>query len=237
MRYIKPILTTVRTYPIETGLIFLALGISVVSFIPKAHVSEPRVQGATTIEPTPNQTNGWDDGKKPTLLVEVSGAVLHPDVYSVIPGTHMKEVIDMAGGLTNMADRLYVGRNYNLARLVGDQEKIYIPYTWDIKNGTFYEQKRVLEYLQPLYQSSPNGEHGIGQAPETTSGGGGSQTSSLQISINKARAQELDTLPGVGPATAQKIVDSRPYLTIEELVSRKVMNQSTFEKLKELIKL
>ena len=220
MRYIEPILTLIRKNPIETGLISLALLISIISFIP---------QEAPTIQPTPKDTIEEDKTSEPTLFVEVSGAVVSPDVYAVVPGTHMKEVISMAGGLSDTADRLYVGRNYNLARLVGDQEKIYIPYVWDIQNGTFYEQKRVLEYLQPLYQTPLSGD-GIGQALKP-------QTKSLQISINDASAQELDTLPGVGPVTAQKIVDSRPYTTVGELVSKKVVNASTFDSMKDLIKL
>ena len=212
MRYIEPILTLIRKNPIETGLISLALLISIISFIP---------QEAPTIQPTPKDTIEEDKTSEPTLFVEVSGAVVSPDVYAVVPGTHMKEVISMAGGLSDTADRLYVGRNYNLARLVGDQEKIYIPYVWDIQNGTFYEQKRILEYLQPLYlSSSPNSPNS--QNP-------------LTLSLNTASSEELDTLPGIGPATVQKIIDSRPYTTIDELLSKKVVNQTTYDKIKNLI--
>ncbi|MFH0864255.1 MAG: ComEA family DNA-binding protein [Candidatus Gottesmanbacteria bacterium] len=57
------------------------------------------------------------------------------------------------------------------------------------------------------------------------------------ISINSASLSELDTLSGVGPVTAQKIIDGRPYQTIEELVSRKIVGQSVFEKIKEKISL
>ncbi len=57
------------------------------------------------------------------------------------------------------------------------------------------------------------------------------------ISINTATAAELDTLPGVGPVTAQKIISSRPYSSLEDLVSKKAVNKSTFEKIKELVAL
>ncbi|MDA1316552.1 MAG: helix-hairpin-helix domain-containing protein [bacterium] len=223
MRYVEPILALLRRYPVETGLISLAILISIISFIPRSHASEPEVQGATAIQSPSKDVEEHDEIEDLTLSVEVSGAVLYPDVYLVAPGTNMKDLIDMAGGLTSMADHFYVGRNYNLARLVGDQEKIYIPYVWDIQNGTFYEQNRVLEYLQPLYLNND-------KAPLPEEGG-------LTISINDASLQELDTLPGIGLVTAQKILDSRPYTTIDELVNKKVMNQSTFESLRELIKL
>jgi competence protein ComEA len=231
MRYIEPILALLRKNPIEAGLISLALLISIISFIPRTHASPSEVQGVSTTQSLSNGTSESDEKDNPTLLVEVSGAVVNPDVYMVAPGTHMKEAIDMAGGLSDTADRQYVGRNYNLARLVGDQEKIYIPYVWDIQNGTFYEQKRVLEYLQPLYLNKTPLLTKEGSSDVTSEGGG------LTISINDATSQELDTLPGVGPVTAQKIVDSRPYAAVDELVSKKVVNASVFESLKELVRL
>ncbi len=57
-------------------------------------------------------------------------------------------------------------------------------------------------------------------------------TTNNSININTATASELDTLPGVGPVTAQKIIDGRTYQTVEELLSRKIVGQSTFEKIK-----
>ena len=105
-----------------------------------------------------NNSQPTTENQSPTTLsVEVSGAVVEQDVYEVSPGTRLKDMIDLAGGLSDEADKRYVARNYNLAKYVGDQEKIYIPYIRDIVNGTFVEQKRILEYLQPLYlQSSQN---------------------------------------------------------------------------------
>lgn len=50
--------------------------------------------------------------------------------------------------------------------------------------------------------------------------------------INAASGAELEELSGVGPVTAQKIIAGRPYGKIEELVEKKVMSQSLFDKLK-----
>lgn len=55
------------------------------------------------------------------------------------------------------------------------------------------------------------------------------------ININTASLSELDTLSGVGPVTAQKIIDSRPYVNIEDIVAKKVMGQKAFEKIREKI--
>lgn len=63
----------------------------------------------------------------------------------------------------------------------------------------------------------------------------GEQTSNNQININTASLSELDGLVGVGVVTAQKIIDNRPYNTVEELASKKVVSKSVFEKIKEKI--
>lgn len=56
-----------------------------------------------------------------------------------------------------------------------------------------------------------------------------------KININTASSQELDTLPGIGPATAQKIISNRPYQMVEELKDKKVVSASVFEKIKDQI--
>ncbi len=63
-----------------------------------------------------------------------------------------------------------------------------------------------------------------------------SQTySSNFVNINSASEAELDSLPGVGPATAQKIMGGRPYTDVNELISKKIVGSSVFEKIKEKI--
>lgn len=57
------------------------------------------------------------------------------------------------------------------------------------------------------------------------------------VSVNSASQSELETLSGIGPVTAKKIIDNRPYLTLEELVSKKALSQSLFDKLKDQITL
>jgi DNA uptake protein ComE-like DNA-binding protein len=52
-----------------------------------------------------------------------------------------------------------------------------------------------------------------------------------QIDINSASKQELMTLPGIGDALAQKIIDGRPYKGKNQLVSKKIIPQGTYDKI------
>lgn len=60
---------------------------------------------------------------------------------------------------------------------------------------------------------------------------------SSKISINTATEAELDSLPGIGPVRAGKIIANRPYKSIEELRSKKVLGEATFEKVKDKVTL
>lgn len=57
------------------------------------------------------------------------------------------------------------------------------------------------------------------------------------VSVNSATQDELEELEGVGPVTAQKIIAGRPYTSLEELVVKKALSQSLFEKLKSQLSL
>lgn len=60
---------------------------------------------------------------------------------------------------------------------------------------------------------------------------------SALISVNSASQIELELLPGVGPATAKKIMDNRPYESVSDLMMKKVMGEKLFEKVKNFIAL
>ena len=57
----------------------------------------------------------------------------------------------------------------------------------------------------------------------------------VKLDINSASKDELEKLPGIGPATSQKIIAGRPYRAKNELVSKKIVSKSEYEKIKEQI--
>ena len=74
------------------------------------------------------------------------------------------------------------------------------------------------------------GQSNISQkiASEKTQGGD-------KVNINNASQKELESLPGIGPVTARKIIESRPYSSAEELVEKKIVSQKMLDEIKSLI--
>jgi competence protein ComEA len=212
----------VREYPYESilvGISLLVTGIYLIAGILTAHASENKKQAPITFHTPPTI-------ERKNITVDVSGSVVHPDIYSFDTAPRIKDVIERAGGFTNTADTEYVARNFNMARFVSDQEKIYIPSQAEIYNGIFTEQPRTLEYLAPVTTTT-----GV-------SSSGNSTVSSVEkIHINSATTNELDSLPGIGTTLSKAIIDHRPYANVNELLSKKVLKQAQFTKIKDKIAL
>jgi competence protein ComEA len=141
------------------------------------------------------------------LVVDVSGAVNRSGVYTLPVNTRVEEAINAAGGLSAEADVKWYEANVNRARKITDGEKIYIPRL--SAGSKTPDNVQVLQDKKITYR----------------------------ISINGAGVSELDTLPGIGPVTAQKIIANRPYQSLEELLTKKVVGQKVFDQIKEQISL
>ncbi len=129
-----------------------------------------------------------------SLIVHVAGAISSPGVYELPGGSRVIDLVEAAGGVTADADP----DRLNLAAELTDGARVYIPVVGE--------------------SASPDVV-----APEGTSDGvvGASGPSEL-IDVNAADAGELETLPGVGPATAAAIIDHRekygPFEVIDDLI-------------------
>lgn len=125
-----------------------------------------------------------------TKTVEIKGEVYEPGVYTLKWEATLKDLIELAGGLTEVADTASISLNQNVL----DQEVI------------------VIDTLN--------------------------ENSQARISINNASLEELDTLPGIGPALAQRIIDYRSntrFTSLEQIKEVKGIGDKLFEKIKELI--
>lgn len=143
------------------------------------------------------------------IKVDVSGAVKSPGVYTLNSDSRVEEAIIAAGGVTEEVDKEYLSKRITLAQKVSDGMKIYIPKIGENVQGVVSTQTTII---------------------------GGTAGVSI-ISINTAQISELDTLPGIGPVTAQKIIDNRPYGDISDLINKKVVSRGVFEKIKDKISL
>lgn len=132
-----------------------------------------------------------------TVRVQVSGAVLEPGIYDVPASCRVEEAIAAAGGLTENADSEHV----NLVRKVRDGMQIRVPVQKAARTSS--TQRKNTQTKSGLGESA-SGRYGSNKA------GSGRNNSMMQrVRINSASAGELQQLPGIGPALAKRIVETR----------------------------
>ncbi|MCU1636762.1 MAG: hypothetical protein JWQ68_2001 [Cryobacterium sp.] len=152
------------------------------------------------------------------IFIHVLGAVTHPGLFELGEGSRVIDVISAAGGLTDAADPAGV----NLARPVSDGEQLYIP--------------QLGELLPPSATQSSGGGSGAGGAQGTAGGASGADH---RVSLSSATLAELDTLPRIGLAMAQRIIDYRdangPFGSVDDLRNVTGIGQKTFDALKDLV--
>lgn len=169
-----------------------------------------------------------EDTAPKTILIDLSGAVEDPDVYEVTAGARLNDVLVLANGLSQSADREFFARNFNLARVLADQEKIHIPSQREVQGGLFQEGTFVMTGI-----AAPASAKATAGRPAYGSNGLVAGTSMTgNININSASQAELESLVGIGPARARDIIAGRPYNSVAELSSKKIIPQSVFEKIK-----
>jgi competence protein ComEA len=145
------------------------------------------------------------------LVVDVVGAVRNPGLYRLAQGTRIADAVARAGGARRSADLAAI----NLAAPLADGEQVVVPSR------------------QTAGASSGSAAAG-GAAP----GAAGPQG---PVHLNSATLADLDTLPGVGPATAQKILDYRTehgaFSSVDELDAVPGIGPKRLEELRKLVAL
>lgn len=140
------------------------------------------------------------------LRVDVAGAVRAPGVYTLPPGSIVAEAIAAAGGPAGDADLDRV----NKALPLQDGTQVYVPHQAETAPPLLVNA--VTPPAAPAAASQPRA-----------------------VDLNTATAQELEALPGIGPALAQRIIDARPYATVEDLLKVKGIGDAIFAKIKDQV--
>lgn len=201
---VKAHISNVKT-PVLVGVASIALvvllvaGYGLISFlssdgltIEKVNTEQSKVAEETKAATSDTDSYSEKHSAQLGLVVHVSGAVKNPGIHELKEGARVGDAVEAAGGFTKDA----ASDALNLARLLLDGEQIIVPTEKEIEEG----------------QSFSGSNSSYKEASSTENG---------KVNINTASVEQLDTLPGIGPAIAQRIIDDREanglFSTIEDL--------------------
>ena len=175
-------------------------------FHPTLFLGEPNFVVETEAAPPPAPT------PKSEIAVHVTGAVKLPGVYYLSTDARVHEAIEKAGGKTDQADV----HSLNLAAKIRDGQQIDVP-----------EIRQIPDVGQDLPVSPATPQPSVRRsAPSDGS----------HININTATSQELQTLRGIGPTLAQRIIEYRQtsggFSTVDDLTNVKGIEEKTLEKIR-----
>ncbi len=154
-----------------------------------------------------------------SIHVDIAGAVENPGVYCLDEGSILQELIKESGGFRDDVCQIWLNKSLNMAEKAVDGQKIYVPFADDPECGAVGSSE----------SSDESSNSTQAQATEKRAG----YCIDGKISINTASSEILQELSGVGPSTAQKIIDGRPYSRLEDLLDVKGIGDATFDKLKD----
>lgn len=186
------------------------------------------VPNADPDAPEPRSPDGVVTPEAPAtpseVVVHVTGRVGDPGVVELPAGSRVVDAVDAAGGFDAEADRGSV----NLARVLTDGEQVWV--------GAPGEEPPAVPAVAPPAGEGGSGAEG-GAAGGDGSGGGGAD--SAPVDLNTADRTQLESLPGVGPVTAGRILDWREqhggFLAVSELMEISGIGEKTYATLEPLV--
>lgn len=182
-------------------------------------VTEDGAESGTTASATSGEANG-------KVTVHITGAVNDPSVVTLKAGARVQDAVEAAGGLSPGAD----GEAVNLARVLADGEQIHIPTEGEAPAAG-------VDGAGADGTGAGGGSGSPGTADSSAAANSGAPGTG-KVDLNTADATTLETLPGVGPVTAQAIISHRsqqPFASVEDLLLVKGIGPKTFESLKDLV--
>lgn len=174
------------------------------------------------IEMTTKEDNDTED-ERTMIKVHVCGEVNVEGVIELEENSRVSDAIEKAGGLKENANM----EDINLASVLEDGMKVYIP-SIDDKNNIKESIGNNVENSLIKSENNVKNKNNISNSSK-----------SKKININTATQSELETLPGIGGVTAQKIINYRKengkFKTIEDIKKVSGIGETKFNKLKDLI--
>ncbi|MCL2859441.1 MAG: helix-hairpin-helix domain-containing protein [Oscillospiraceae bacterium] len=160
------------------------------------------------------------------IFVHIAGEVQNPGVFEVDENSRIIDLINLAGGLTENGSI----EDINLAYKVEDGQKIYIPSIEETKKAKEEIEQNETEYITNSSGAKIEGPSVIDDASKESI-----------VNINTATQTELETLSGIGPSTAQKIIDYRnsngKFKSIEDIKNVSGIGDVKFNTIKDSIKI
>lgn len=167
------------------------------------------------------------------LVIDVSGAVKSPGLYKLDPMSRVGDAVNIAGGILSSASIIWISEKINLAEKLNDGDKVYIPFEWQLEEqGSNDVQTLVKPQTSLKTDQKPSSE--ISEQPKNLNPQSSPENNTL-IKINKADQEALDSLPGIGAAYVQKLLQNRPFKDFSDLLNRSGIPQYRLEDIKDLI--
>lgn len=199
-------------------IVAVILGLAIIIALGAVVMTQPEPVAVVVNPPLPTATPAPTATPVP-IQVYVSGAVNTPQITVSLPvEARVQDAIDAAGGLAPGADLDRV----NLAGILRDGDQVHV----------FLMNEPVVEVGGPDVVPETSPEPVIEVELPTPSGGG-------LIFVNSATLEELDTLPGIGPAIAQRIIDYReangPFADLQSMTNVSGIGEATIGNIAELV--
>ena len=168
------------------------------------------------------------------MIIFVSGAVQRPGIYSLEATARVADAIRAAGGVTSEANAAIV----NQAEPLWDGVQVHVP-SLPTPIAANAVANAANPMVNPVVQEPPSGVSGMAPVAlgngGSGNGGSGSGRGGGLINVNQATANELETLPGIGPAKAAAIIANRPYATVEDLERVPGIGARTMDQVRALV--